>query len=59
MCIRCGEQNTPPDRAYCIHCTFAVRAEIEDGMRQLGEYLRGWAAFAAWCDAHGRSAAPV
>jgi hypothetical protein len=54
MCIRCGEYETPDGRPYCIHCTFAVRAEVEDGMRRLGDYLRAWAAFDAWCRANDR-----
>ena len=56
MCIRCGENGALPDRPFCIHCTFAVRAEVEDGLRQLGEYLRAWAAFDAWCRARGDTA---
>ena len=58
MCIRCGEHETPLDRSYCVHCTFAVRAEVEDGLRKLGEYLGAWAAFDAWCAAR-RSVASV
>lgn len=54
MCIRCGDPETPPKRAYCVHCTFAVRAEVEDGLRRLGEYLAAWAAFDDWCEARGR-----
>jgi hypothetical protein len=49
MCIRCGERETAPDRPYCVHCTFAVRAEVEDGLRKLADYLSAWAAFDAWC----------
>ncbi len=57
MCIRCGDDAaTPPGRPYCIKCTFAVRAEVEDGIRRLGDYLRAWAAFDEWCAARGRSA---
>jgi hypothetical protein len=56
MCIRCGEHDALPDRPYCIHCTFAVRAEVEDGLRQLSEYLGAWAAFASWCRARGDTA---
>jgi hypothetical protein len=56
MCIRCGEHETPPDRPYCIHCTFAVRAEVEDGIRRLSEYLGAWAEFDRWCASHGRVA---
>jgi len=55
MCIRCGEQEALPDRPYCIHCTFAVRAEVEQGIRQLTEYLDAWAAFDAWCRARGET----
>jgi hypothetical protein len=57
MCIRCGEHETPPDRPYCVHCTFAVRAEVEDGLRKLADYLSAWAAFDAWCASRPRAAA--
>jgi hypothetical protein len=56
MCIRCGDHETPPDRAYCVHCTFAVRAEVEDGLRKLSQYLAAWAAFDAWCAARPQPA---
>jgi hypothetical protein len=36
---------------------FAVRAEVEDGLRRLAEYLGAWAAFDAWCDARSSHAA--
>jgi hypothetical protein len=49
MCIRCSDETTLPGRPYCIHCTFVVRAEVEDGLRKLAEYLSAWAAFDAWC----------
>jgi hypothetical protein len=32
-----------------VHCAFAVRAEVEDGLRRLGDYLGAWAAFEIWC----------
>jgi len=57
MCIRCHENETPVDRPYCIHCTFAVRAEVEDGLRRLADYLTAWAAFDQWCASRTRSAA--
>jgi hypothetical protein len=38
---------------YCGHCHWAVRAEIEEGLYQLREYLRSWARFADWCAARG------
>jgi len=53
MCIRCGEHEALPDRPYCIHCTFAMRAEVELGLRQLADYLSNWAEFDQWCKAHG------
>jgi hypothetical protein len=56
MCIRCQENETLPDRPYCVHCIFAVRAEVEDGLRRLGDYLAAWAAFEAWDAARGHSA---
>jgi hypothetical protein len=57
MCIRCGEHEALPDRPYCIHCTFAIRAEVELGLRQLADYLHNWAEFDQWCCEHGRVAA--
>jgi hypothetical protein len=57
MCIRCREHEVPAGRPYCIHCVFAVRAEVDDGLRQLEEYLSAWAAFESWCSLHGRAAA--
>jgi hypothetical protein len=57
MCIRCGENETAPDRPYCVHCTFAVRAEVEDGLRKLADYLSAWAAFDEWCASRLRSTA--
>jgi hypothetical protein len=39
-----------------VHCTFAVRAEVEDGLRKLSDYLGAWAAFDAWCAARPRYA---
>ena len=53
MCIRCGEHEALPDRPYCIHCTFAIRAEVELGLRQLDDYLSNWAQFDQWCRRHG------
>jgi hypothetical protein len=35
----------------------AVRAEIEQGLLDLDDYLAKWAAFALWCEARGRTAA--
>ena len=55
MCIRCGTCETSIDRPYCIQCTFAVRAEVEDGLRRFAGYLGAWAAFDEWCA--GREAA--
>jgi hypothetical protein len=26
-----------------------VRAEVEDGLRKIADYLSAWAAFDAWC----------
>jgi hypothetical protein len=49
-CIRCSDRETPADRPYCVHCTFVVRAEIEDGLRRIGDYLAKYAAFADWED---------
>jgi hypothetical protein len=53
MCICCGTAETSPERPYCVHCTFAVRAEVEEGLRKLAGYLSAWAAFDAWATARG------
>jgi hypothetical protein len=49
LCIRCEECETASDRPYCVHCMFAVRAEVEDGLVRLSEYLSRWAEFDDWC----------
>ena len=46
----------PPAPEYCGVCILAVRAEIEQGLLDLDDYLANWAAFAAWCEARGRPA---
>jgi len=33
-----------------------VRAEVEEGLRQLADYLSAWARFDAWCRARGETA---
>jgi hypothetical protein len=35
---------------------FAIRAEIENGLQELGEYLRAWAAYTEWCQVRGIAA---
>jgi len=52
-CIRCGNAPAVDELGYCGHCHWAVRAEVEEGFSQLREYLRGWARFTDWCNAHG------
>ena len=49
LCIRCEECETASERPYCVHCMFAVRAEVEDGLIRLGDYLARWAEFDDWC----------
>jgi hypothetical protein len=53
-CLKCGSP-VPSQRPYCGVCILAVRAEIEQGLLDLDDYLAGWAAFAAWCEASGRT----
>ena len=54
VCICCGEAQAVD---YCAHCHWAVRAEVEEGLYQLREYLRGWARFSDWCRSRGLAAA--
>jgi len=57
MCICCHENETPGERGYCATCLFAIRAEIEDGLTRLHEYLARWAEFEDWCESRGLVAA--
>jgi hypothetical protein len=52
MCCRCGEHPTrSPEEQFCPICVISIKVEAARGMQQLGEYLRGWAAFSDWCAA--------
>lgn len=53
MCIRC-EAETPNE--LCTYCATLTRIEAERGFILLEAYLRKWAAFERWLEAH---AAPV
>jgi hypothetical protein len=55
-CIRCGEAPAVDLEGYCGSCHWAIRADVEEGFYALREYLRGWARFEDWCDAHGQKA---
>lgn len=55
-CIRCGEAPAVDEYNYCGHCHWASRAEVEEGMFRLREYLRAWARFREWERAHGVAA---
>jgi hypothetical protein len=48
-CLSCGNA-VAPQRPYCGVCIVAMRAEIEQGLLELDDYLAKWAAFAAWCE---------
>ena len=39
-CIRCNDAPAVNELGYCGHCHWAVRAEVEEGLYQLREYLR-------------------
>lgn len=56
MCIRCHDKPVPGEHGYCAECVLAVREEIERGLVELTDYLRGWAAYSDWCAARGRAA---
>lgn len=51
-CSYCGEQPEMAD-GYCGHCRWLIWAELEEGFRQLGDYLAAHAAFSEWLTAHG------
>jgi hypothetical protein len=54
LCIRCLDRYASPSSSYCAHCGFVVRAEVAAGLQRLTRYLESWAAFDAWCLAHGK-----
>jgi hypothetical protein len=49
MCIRC-EAETPNE--LCTYCATLTRIEAERGFILLEAYLRKWAAFERWLEAH-------
>jgi hypothetical protein len=53
-CIRCNEAPAADELGYCVHCHWAVRAELEEGFYQLREYLRSWARFSDWCESRAQ-----
>lgn len=55
-CIRCNSARAVTDLGYCGHCHWAVRAEVEEGLWQLRQYLRAWVLYEDWCASHGRPA---
>jgi hypothetical protein len=51
-CIRCGEAPQADDEAYCGHCYWQVRAEVQEGLYDLSTYLARWSAFRDWEAGH-------
>ena len=47
-CIRCDELPAVDLEGYCGHCHWAIRAEVEEGMFAIRQYLAGWARFREW-----------
>lgn len=52
-CIRCGDVPAVDELGYCGHCHWVIVAEVEDGFRQIRDYLQPWALFADWCASRG------
>ena len=57
VCARCGENEVPFEPAFCGPCVFAIRAEVQDGLLRLSDYLTAWARFEEWDGGSGRLAA--
>jgi hypothetical protein len=55
-CIRCDEAPAVDEQGYCGPCHWAVRAEFEEGFRELRGYLEAWQRFTEWCIAHNQVA---
>lgn len=47
-CIRCAELPAVDLEGYCGHCHWAIRAEVEEGLAAIGQYLAAWARFREW-----------
>jgi hypothetical protein len=56
-CIRCAEAPAVDELGYCGHCHWVVLAEVDEGFRQIRDYLSSWALFSQWCESHGPAAA--
>jgi hypothetical protein len=56
-CVRCDLAPAVQD-GLCAHCTWAIRAEVEQGIWQLRLYLENdpHVAFEAYCRTHGKAA---
>jgi hypothetical protein len=53
-CIRCREELAIDDQRLCGHCIWAIVEEVQYGLVELVIYLRNWARFSDYCQAHGR-----
>lgn len=53
-CIRCCEAVRVDEEGYCRRCRWAVRAEVEQGLCALRDYLRAWSLFMDWCAQRGQ-----
>jgi hypothetical protein len=53
QCIRCSEVPAVDELGYCGHCHWIALAEVEEGFRQIRDYLEPWARFSAWCEDRG------
>jgi hypothetical protein len=47
-CICCDEAYAVDDSGFCGHCFWRVRAEVEEGIYLLREYLARWLEFRDW-----------
>jgi hypothetical protein len=53
-CIRCEERPAIDELGYCGRCHWISLLEASQGFEDLAVYLAKWAAFAVWCERHGR-----
>jgi hypothetical protein len=56
-CIRCAEVPAVDELGYCGHCHWVVLAEVEEGFRQIRDYLSSWRLFSQWDESHGSAPA--
>jgi hypothetical protein len=54
VCLRCAESPATTPDGMCGHCHWAIKAEVENGIVQIAEYVSKQDEFARWLRENGR-----